>query len=363
MATNKKNGNKTKKQNVVNEKKEPIIVKENKQEIIKQNITIALLVVICLILLVILIFVIKGHEVKLKDGKEIVASIDGKDVTAEDLFNELKRQNGNGTTMIVNTIDDFIANKELENTDEIKKEANARLASLKLQYQQMGYDFNTVLISSGFENEEELLQQLISDYKKEAVAKKYISNHLTEDEINAYYENEIYGKLTVKHILIRPDTTSTSTNEEKTAAEEAAKARAQEVIQKLKDGAAWADLVKEYSDDTGSKEDEGLIEIEDKDSVVEEFFKASIALTDNNYTQEPVKSQFGYHVILRIKQDEKPSLDSVKENVKTKLVSNKIANDTKLLDKTWVSIRKDYKLKINDTKLEKIYNNIIKDFE
>lgn len=349
--------NENKKQKTV-EKKQSV---ENKQEIMKQNIIITLLVTICIILIILLIIVIKGHEAKLKDGKEIIASIEGKEITAEDLFDELKRQNG--TNLLINTIDDFIANKEVEDNDAARKYAEARLTDLKQQYETYGYDFKTVLASNGYDSEEELLKQFISDYKKETVVKNYLANHLTEDEINAYYEKEIYGQLNVKHILIKPDATSTSSDEDKKAAEEAAKAKAQEVIRKLDEGAAWADLVKEYSDDSGSVADEGLIEIKDKNSVVEEFFNGSIALADNTYTKEPVKSTFGYHIIYRINLEEKPSLDTVKEKVKTNLVSNKLSADTKLMDQTWVNVRKDYKLKINDTKIEKIYNSIIEEFK
>lgn len=336
-------------------KEEKKINVENKQTIMKQDITIALLVVACLILVVILIIVVKGHEAKLKDGKEIIASVEGKEITSEELFDELKRQYG--TNILINTIDDYIANKEITDTDAAKKYASAQLAALKQQWESVGYDFKTVLANYGYDTEDDLLKVFVSDYKKDKVVENYISNHLTDDEINAYYENEIHGKLTVKHILIKP--ASATTDEEKTANEEAAKAKAQEVIQKLNEGAAWADLVNEYSDDTASKADEGLIEIEDKNSVVEEFYNGSIALADNEYTKEPVKSTYGYHIILRVSQGEKPSLEESKEKIKSNLVTNKLSADSTLGDKTWTEIRKDYKLQLNDTKIEKIYNSIV----
>lgn len=342
-----------KKKVVVNEEKK--VNMESKQTIIKQDITIALLVVACLILVVILVIVVKGHEAKLKDGKEIIASVEGKEITSEELFDELKRQYG--TNILINTIDDYIANKEITDTDAAKNYASAQLAALKQQYESIGYDFNTVLANYGYDNENELLKVFISDYKKDRVVENYISKNLTEDEIKAYYENEVHGTLTVKHILIKP--AASTTNDEKTANEEAAKVKAQEVIQKLNEGAAWADLVNEYSDDTASKADEGLIEIKDKNSVVEEFYNASFQLNDNEYTKEPVKSTFGYHVILRVSQGEKPSLEDSRENIKTNLVSNKLSADSSLGDKTWTQIRKDYKLKLNDTKIEKIYNSIV----
>lgn len=348
----------TKKKNVEKEKTE--VTPIHKEEVTKQNIIIALLVIACLLMIIILMVVIKGHEAKLKDGKEIIASIDGKDITSEELFDDLKSKYG--TNILINTIDDFIVNKEFSDTDEAKKYADAQIATLKQQYEAMGYDFNNVLLNYGYETENDLKVDLISDYKRNQVIQKYLADNLSEEEINAYYENEVHGKISSKHILIQPDTTNATTDEEKTAAEEAAKTKAQEVIQKLNEGAAWSDLVKEYSADTASIEDDGLIEFE-KGDVVDEFYQASIALNDNEYTKEPVKSTYGYHVILKVSEAEKPSLEDVLETIKNELVSNKLSADENLADKTWVDIRKKYNLEINDTKLEKVYNSIISDFE
>ncbi len=352
MAKNKKNI-------VVNEKKENSSSSMMDQK--TQNITISLLVIACLLLVIILIIVIKGHEAKLKDGKEIIASVEEKEITSEDLFDELKAQYG--TNILINTIDDFIANKEFEDDDAAKKYASAQLALLKQQYEAMGYKFSTVLANYGYDSEDDLLKVFISDYKKDKVVEKYLADNLSDDEINAYYENEIHGKLTVKHILIKPAASSSSTTEEKNAAEEAAKAKAQEVIQKLNEGATWADLVKEYSEDTASVPEEGLIADFDRDGVVTEFYDASLKLSDNEYTKEPVKSTYGYHVILKISEGEKPSLDSSKETIKSNLVSNKLSDDKQLGDKTWVQIRKNYKLEINDTKMDKVYKSIISELE
>lgn len=342
--------------NIVVNEKEGNLKMDNKT----QNITITLLVIACLLLVIILIVVIKGHEAKLKDGKEIIASVNGKEITSEELFDDLKSQYG--TNILISVIDDYIANKELKDSDAARKYASAQMAGLKQQWEAAGYDFKTILTNYGYENEEELLQVFMADYKKNKVVENYLIKNLTDDEINAYYENEVYGKFTVKHILIKPTVTSDMTTDEKSKAEEAAKAKAQEVIQKLNNGANWAELVNEYSNDTASKAEEGLVEFE-RDGVVKEFFEASVALKDGEYTKEPVKSTYGYHVILRISQGKKPALKDVLNSVKSDLVSNKIAADSKLADKTWVQIRKDYKLEINDTKIEKVYNSIISEFK
>jgi len=86
-------------------------------------------------------------------------------------------------------------------------------------------------------------------------------------------------------------------------------------------------------------------------------------IKDGDYTAEPVKSTYGYHIILRVSQKERPKLEDVKDDVKDALVLEKISADSNLRNKAWVKIRKKYNLKIEDSAIEKIYNNTIKDLE
>lgn len=299
-----------------------------------------------------------GHKVELQDGKEVVASVDGKKITAEELFDDLKQQYGTNT--LVNMIDDFIADTEIEDNDEALEYAKAQVESMKYQYETYGYDFDDVLAQYGYDSEDDLIEIYKKTYKKELVVKKYLKeNKVTDDEIQKYYDEEIYGDYNAKHILIKSDATDDMTDDEKTAAEDAAKAKAEEVIQKLKDGAEWSSLVKEYSEDTGSVDSDGLIENFTKGDVVDEFFNAVKDLKDGDYTTTPVKSTYGYHVILRVSATDKPSLEDKKDEIMDALVENYLSNDENLYDDTWVEIRKSYNLEFNDSTIEKNYNTII----
>ena len=299
-----------------------------------------------------------GQKAKLKDGKEVVAEIEGKTITAEDLYDELRSQGG--STVLINMIDEFIANKEIETDESSTEYANNQLSNLKAQYDQSGMDFEEALTSAGYKSENDFKEVLILDYKKNKVVENYLSDELTDDEINEYYENEVFGEMTVKHILITPDTNDDMTDEEKEEAENKAKKTAEEVIKKLDEGAKFDDLVKEYSDDEGSKDNNGLVENFTKDGVVSEFWEASLKLKDKEYSKEPVKSEYGYHVIYRVSQKDKPKLKEVKDDIKEKLVEEKLNTDTELATKTWVEIRKKYKLDIKDDDLKNTYNDSIK---
>ncbi len=299
-----------------------------------------------------------GTETKLKDGKEVVGEIKEYTITAEDLYAELKKQGG--SQVFVNMIDKYIANKEIKSDTDAEEYAKSQLDAYKSQYEKQGQDFNEVLLSSGYKNEQQFKEELMLSYKKNKVVENYLKDELTDEEIENYYDENIFGDMTVRHILIKPDTDTDASDEDQEKAEEKAKKEAEDIIKKLEKGEKFEDLVKKYSDDEGTKEDGGLLENFSKDSVVTEFWDASSKLKDGEYTKEPVKSEYGYHIILRVSQKEKPKLKDVKDTIKETLVSNKLSEDTNLSTTTWIQIRKKYNLNIEDSEIKDGYESLTK---
>ena len=301
-----------------------------------------------------------GKSPKLANGEEVIASIEGKDFTADDLYKELKKTYGTG--FLVDLIDNFIVDKEIEDNTEAEAYANGQIKYLREYYESMGYNFEDMIINNGYEDEKAFKEYIVKSYNRDKVVEKFLANELTDDEISEYYTNEIFGEITAKHILIMPDVTDSATDDEKKAAEEAAKAEAEALITRIQNGEDFSTLAKENSDDQGTASEGGELTFT-KDQVVSEFWAASAALADGEFTAEPVKSTYGYHIILRVSQKEKPTLDKVIEDVKDALVSKKLTADKDLANKTWVKIRKKYNLTIEDSTLEKIYKNTIKTLE
>lgn len=297
----------------------------------------------------------------LKNGEEVVASLDGKDFTANDLYKELKSQGG--INVLVNLIDEFIVEKEKIDDDEANKYAEGQISTLKAQYESYGEDFDAALTSAGYSDLSELKASIALDYKKGKVAENYIKTTISDKEINDYYEKNVYGKMSVRYILVKPETTDDMTDEEKTKAENKALNEAKEVIKKLKKGEKFEDLAKKHSDDSTTANDGGLYSDFDKNDVVEEFWNASLNLKDGDYTTTPVKSSYGYFVISRIKQSEKPSLKDSKEEILSTLTSEKLSADETLTTKSWVKIRKKYNLNIVDSDILNQYNNTIKQYK
>ncbi|MBO1924390.1 peptidylprolyl isomerase [Thiomicrorhabdus sp. 6S3-12] len=95
------------------------------------------------------------------------------------------------------------------------------------------------------------------------------------------------------------------------------KAEAEAVIRELDKGADFAELAKSKSvGPTGKKG--GELGWFAPNQMVAEFSTAVTAMNKNQYTKEPVQTQFGYHVILLedSREAKAPSFDSVKAQLK-----------------------------------------------
>ena len=93
--------------------------------------------------------------------------------------------------------------------------------------------------------------------------------------------------------------------------------------------------------------------------MVDEFSEAVKELKVDEYTKEPVKSSFGYHIILKTGEKEKPKLKDVKDKILETLREEKLNEDPTLYYQTLVDIRKDKKIEFKDDKIKKQYNELM----
>ena len=299
--------------------------------------------VLATVLVVILIW--PDRIAKLENGLEAVASIDGLTVTAEDLYEDMKE------IYSVNNLLDIIDNKILEEkypeTDEMNTELNDQAENYYNMYNQYyGYSKEEFLTKSGFGSERAFIEYLRLQYRRTQYTDDYIKEQITDKEIEKYYEDKVYGDINTKHILVK--VSSSATDEEKKEAENLAK----EIITKLNEGKSFDEVKDEYKDKITYEE---LGYKAYNASLESAYMEAMQKLENNSYTKEPVQTSYGYHVIYRIDQKEKPALKDVKEEIITSLVSEHKSKDTSVQYKALDKMREDAKLKFTDTVLEKKY--------
>jgi len=130
----------------------------------------------------------------------------------------------------------------------------------------------------------------------------------SEDAARAFYNGhkEDFEEVTAKHILVRFQGSQAPLRlgqKELTDAEALQKAK--ELRAKITGGAKFEDVAKSDSDDTGSGANGGDLGSFSKGRMVPEFEKAAFSQPIGE-VGEPVRSQFGYHIILVEKRESKP---------------------------------------------------------
>lgn len=297
-----------------------------------------------------------GKEAKLDDNTTAV-SLKGAKITATDYYNEIKTSN---ISKLVDIIDHQLFDEKYPSNDEEDKSVKEQINQIKETY---GSN-ETMYLSAiqqyfGVSSEDELEEMLRLEYKRNEAVEDYIKDALSDKEIENYYNENIIGDIKASHILIKPDVDSDTTDEEKQKAENKAKKEAEKIIKKLKDGEDFAKLAKEYSDDTSTAKDGGNLGYFNTDDMDENFMDAVKKLNNNEYTKEPVKTQYGYHIILKVDQKDKPKLKEVKDDIKTTLANAKLDGNSTLHYQTLIDIREKNNIKWQDDKLEKQYNELM----
>jgi peptidyl-prolyl cis-trans isomerase C len=150
-----------------------------------------------------------------------------------------------------------------------------------------------------------LIRELFSEFQK--------NNPVTDAEVKAEYDKfaSMNGGKEYKsrHILVEK--------------EDQAKA----IIASLKKGGKFEDIAKKQSKDPGSGAKGGDLDWANASSFVKEFSDAMVALKKGEFTQNPVKSQFGFHVIRLddVRDAQLPKMEEVKPQILQQLQSNKLA--------------------------------------
>jgi parvulin-like peptidyl-prolyl isomerase len=149
---------------------------------------------------------------------------------------------------------------------------------------------------------------------------------VSDEEIQAFYQdNQASFKtpesFSARHILVK---VKGGSNGDQGLSDEEAKARILKAREELAKGRSWDEVAKEYSEDPGSKGKGGLYENRRFGEFVKEFDQA-VRTQAPGKPGEPVKSQFGYHLIQVEKwnQGEIPTLDKVKEQVRQRAMAKK----------------------------------------
>ena len=151
-------------------------------------------------------------------------------------------------------------------------------------------------------------------------AKLVTQTEVTQQDLQSYYDQHRDGyrvpeQVNVRHILIKSPLPGPDGKVDPKE-QDAARAKAQDVLKQVKAGGNFADLAKKYSDDPGSAKNGGSLGFIGKGRTVPEFEKAAFSLPKGG-TSDLVQSSYGFHIIhVDDKQDAHlKSVDEIKGQI------------------------------------------------
>lgn len=300
-----------------------------------------------------------GKIPTLKNGEEAIATLDEGSISANNLYSVIKTKYG--AAALVDLIDKEILDKKYKETDDEKDYIKEQVKSVKDSAKQNNVSYSYLLKYYGFEDEDAFKESLSINYKRNLAVNDYLKERVSDKEMNTYYDEEIYGDIKAKHILIKVNTTDEMTSEEKDEADKKALDKAKSIIKKLDDGEKFEDLAKKNSEDDSNASKGGDLGWIKRGQMVSEFEDAAWKLKKGTYSSDPVKTTYGYHIIYKEDEKAKPELKDVKDDVIEKVVSEKLASDPTLYYTTLDKIRKQSNLKIIDSELSKLYKVYLED--
>ncbi|PFC90836.1 peptidylprolyl isomerase [Bacillus anthracis] len=241
------------------------------------------------------------------------------DITKEDFYTQMKQQYGKQVlnNMVMEKV--LIKNYKVEDKDVDKK-----FDEMKKQY---GDQFDTLLKQQGIKEE-----TIKNGVRAQLAQEKAIEKTITDKELKDNYKPEIKAS----HILVKDEATAKKVKEE------------------LGQGKSFEELAKQYSEDTGSKEKGGDLGFFGPGKMVKEFEDAAYKLKKDEVS-EPVKSQFGYHIIkvTDIKEPEK-SFEQSKADIKKEIVQKKV-QDAEFMNELMTKEIKKADVKVDDKDLKDLF--------
>ena len=299
-------------------------------------------------------------KAKLKNGEELVAKVDGYKITADTLYKELKEKYA--VEVLIDDIDHELLDTKYKTDENETKQVDDEIAKMKETY---GND-ETVFLQAikqiyQANSVDELRKMLSLEYKRNLAIRDYVKdNEVTDDEVTTYYETKVIGDVKASHIFIASNAKDSDSTDEKEKKEEKAKKEAEDIIKKLKKGESFESLAKKYSDDkTTSAKGGDLGYFNKDDNFDDDFVSAAASLEKGKYTTEPVKTKYGYEIILKVDEKDKEKKEDIEDEIRYSLAEEKLSADTssttyyKRLQK-W---REKQGLKFEDSSVKKLYDD------
>ncbi|SDI74732.1 peptidylprolyl isomerase [Alteribacillus bidgolensis] len=233
--------------------------------------------------------------------EKTIVEVNDTSLTEEEFIGELK--NNVGEQVLNEMVQNIIIQDKSEQLSIDSEQVDAELESFKEDY--------------GVEKDEELLTMLqtqfqlpidsMDDFKNDFLKPQLVLEELaaadveiTKEDKETYFEEnkEDLVSISARHILVEDED------------------QANEIREELENGADFAELAEEHSTDPGSASEGGDLNTFTRGEMVEAFDEAAFSMEPGEIS-EPVKSEFGYHIIEVLDKNE--SYEELEEDIEEKV--------------------------------------------
>ena len=329
--------------NQVNEKVYKSKILRAKNESRQRDIKVALISFVCGVAITALNFGIlwPTRLAKLSDGSDIIASVNGVSVSANNLYDEMNDRSGLST--LLDIVDKEILLNKYDSTEEAKEYAQSQAEEYYTQWESVyGYTKEETLSSNGFRSEQEFLDYLEIEYYKNLYFEEYLNSLVKEEDVKKYYDDVVKGQRRAYVFY----TTEDSDNLAK-------------VKKALEKGTDIEKLQDKYSDLT--YRDLGNINFNSYNIYTEDFLKQVNKLEKNEVSPVFTDDNFGNVIVYVTDVQEKEAYDDIKGDIRNNLGQELYQNDQNVYYRAFQDLRNEYNFQIEDANLKDEYDDFVKE--
>ncbi|PXX80480.1 peptidylprolyl isomerase [Dielma fastidiosa] len=257
---------------------------------------------------------------KKADGKDVVAELAGTNIFADDLYDDLygavDSESSLGTSMLYMYFERAVADEAVPMTSELKSQISAQVSGVRQNYQAYyGDQWETYLLqglqASGYTSIDDLEAYFTHYLKLQTLKHENYDANL--DSLFSKIHEEKKSR-TVSHILVKMTDPDNPTEEEQK--------KMDDIDAALASGTDFAEVAKQYSDDSTASAGGALGYVDSDTSFVTAFKEAALS-QEKGTVGDWVQTEYGRHKIL-VTETDKAALEadeSIRESLYTAIDS------------------------------------------